>query len=79
MSKPAAAQRFLDSDEAVTLREELLKMVDDPCFNTNSTYTTDSSDRLLFVDKHMNYMSKYSNINPRQYLSNLKMKTRISP
>lgn len=79
MSKLQSAQKFLASEEAKLIREDLMKMVADPCFNTESSYTTSSSDSLLFVDKHMRYMSKYANVDPQQYLSNLKLMTRIKP
>lgn len=69
---------FFTSKEGEWLRDELVAMVRNTQYNTKPTYTTISDDELLFVDKHMNYVSSYPNINPRQYLSNLKLKTKLS-
>jgi len=77
MSSPIQKKLFFESEEGVWLRNELLSMVKSSDYNTRSTYTTQSSDQLLFVDKHMNYMSNYPNINRKQYLSNLKLKTKM--
>ena len=78
MSNSQAKQRFLDSEEAKLIRQELLKMVADPQFNTKPTYTTESLDDMLFVDRHLKYMSDHANIKPEHYLSNLRLKTRLT-
>lgn len=69
---------FFASEEGEWLRSELIAMAKSAQYNTKSTYTTISEDELLFVDKHMNYVSSYPNINAKQYLSNLKLKTKLS-
>lgn len=71
-------QKFLDSDEAKLINSDLENMVADPYFNTQSTYTTSSGNCLSFVDKHMKYLSDHPKLNPRHYLSNLKLMTRIN-
>jgi hypothetical protein len=78
---PSTIQRkmFFESEEGTWLRDELVSMVKSSDYNTRSTYTALSNDELLFVDKHMNYMSNFPNINRRQYLSNLKLKTKLQP
>jgi hypothetical protein len=68
---------FFESDEGVWLRNELARMVESGNYNTRSTYTAASTDKLLFIDKHMNYISNYPNIDRRQYVSNLKLKTKL--
>ena len=47
-------------------------------FNTQSMYTPSEVDKESFVDKHMKYLSLHTNTSPQQYLSNLKLRTRIS-
>lgn len=77
MSNPLSVQKFLASDAAVLAREQLMKMMDDPEFNTRSTYSPSSEERMLFVDKHMKYLGQHPNLNPQHYLSNLRLMTRI--
>lgn len=78
MSNPLGVQKFLDSELAEALREQLKSMVDDPQFNTQSTYSPSSVDGLDFVDKHIAYLSKHLSLNPQHYLSNLRLMTRIN-
>lgn len=79
MSKPLGVQKFLNSELADSLRAELRSMVDDPQFNTRSTYSPSSDgDTLEFVEKHMTYLSKHLTLNPQHYLSNLRLMTRIN-
>lgn len=59
------------------LRVELIKMTHDGNYNTRSTYSTSDKDGLTFVDKHMKYMSLYPNLNHKQYVMNLKLKTLV--
>jgi hypothetical protein len=78
MASTTQKKLFFESEEGVWLRDELTRMAKSASYNTRSTYTATSSDELLFVDKHMNYMSNYPGINHRQYISNLKLKTKTS-
>ena len=78
MNSPMSAQKFLKSEEASLARKELRKMMADTRFNTQSTYSPSSSERLLFVDRHMKYLSVHVNLNPNHYIANLKLMTRIS-
>ena len=77
MANSLGSQKFLASDEAQLIRLDLEKMMTDPAFNTTSTYSPTSIDSVLFVDKHMKYLSQHPNLNPQQYLSNLRLMTRI--
>jgi hypothetical protein len=70
------SQKFLASDAAKLVREELEHMMGDAAFNTTSTYSPSSEDSVLFVDKHMKYLSQHPNLNPQHYLSNLRLMTR---
>ena len=78
MTNAQGRMKFLASDEAAVIRQELLDMAEDPQFNTKSVYTTvDSPESALFVEKHMAYMSNNLSINPEDYLANLKLRTRL--
>ena len=79
VANPTGVQKFLDSDLAESIRVELRTMVEDPHFNTRSTYSPSiDGDQLEFVEKHINYLSKHLAVNPQHYLSNLRLMTRIS-
>src|SRR6201993_1828478 len=65
------------TDKARLLREELLAMVKSPEYNTRPIYSTVESEGSQFVEKHMNYMSDFRNMDHWQYVSNLKLKTKI--
>lgn len=78
MSKTQTRQKFLASDEAEQFCLDLLAIAADPRFNTESIYTTpEESESTVFVQKHLSYLCNNLNITPEQYLSNLKLRTRI--
>lgn len=78
MTNAQSRIKFLASDQAVTLRQDLIDIAADPQFNTKSVYTTaEASESSIFVEKHMAYMSNNLNINPEDYLANLKLRTRL--
>ena len=77
MAKSLSAQRFLDSEEAVEIRETLQEMMADPEFNTKSMYSSTAGGDVLFVDKHMDYLSQHTGLNVNHYLSNLRLMTRV--
>lgn len=72
-------QKFLASDEAQLIRTDLKKMTKDPSFNTKSMYSAASADDVTFVEKHMKYLADHPKLNPQQYLSNVRLMTRIKP
>jgi len=77
VSSPLGVQKFLNSKEAEEIRAELHRMMEDPSFNTESTYSPSSdADEYFFVDKHMKYLSQHLSLNPQHYLSNLRLMTR---
>ncbi len=62
------------------LRSELVKMARSKKYNIQSSYySTNDKNGLTFVDKHMKYMSQFPALNCEQYISNLKLMTKISP
>jgi len=78
MTNAQSRLKFLASDELVAIRETLLEIAADPHYNTESVYTTaEQPESSVFVEKHVAYMSNNLNITPDQYLSNLRLRTRI--
>ncbi len=78
MAQGQSRVKFLASDEADVIRQDLLAIAMDPAFNTTSIYTTTTaSESSLFVEKHMNYISNNPTIAPQDYVANLRLRTRI--
>jgi hypothetical protein len=70
-------KQFFVSEKGVLLRDELVKMTKSKQYNTKSMYSTTDKTGRTFVDKHMIYMSQYPTLNHQQYISNLRVMTRI--
>lgn len=72
---------FTDENEAAETEQRLREMVMDTSFNTESSYSANEAlypDNVMpFVDKHMAFLRARSGIDPQQYLSNLRLMTRI--
>ena len=72
------AKDFLTSPEGLAAYEDLLEMENDKGYKTVSTYSPSSENGiLLFIDKHMNYLSTHASVNTMQYMSNLRLITKI--
>ena len=69
---------FSASDAGQLVREELVAMTKSSSYNTATSYSSTDPSGLTFVDKQMKYMSQYPTMNYHQYVSNLKMKTRVA-
>ncbi|GAC1499378.1 MAG: hypothetical protein NVS1B10_02010 [Candidatus Saccharimonadales bacterium] len=71
---------FPESDEGMAIKQELSQMVRDGEYITVSSYNANPllypDHDMSFVEKHMHYLSAHQNVNPRQYLSNLRLMTR---
>ena len=72
---------FITSDEGIITAELLRLMVLDEAFATEPSFSADSQtypDNLIpFIDKHMMYLRSHPNTNPIQYISNLRLMTRL--
>lgn len=81
MSTASKKINFIDSDEGQATRQQLLDMVADDAYMTDSSYSANGAlypDNLIpFVDKHMEYLRSHPTTNPQQYLSNLRLVTRL--
>lgn len=78
MALSARTKGFLASPQADDIREELTRMMDDPSYNTRSTYSAAAKGDVQFIDKHLNYLSTHLKVDPGQYLSNLRLITKYS-
>jgi hypothetical protein len=72
---------FADELEAEETEQCLRAMERDTSFNTVASYSANEilypNNIMPFVDKHMAFLRSRSGIDPRQYLSNLRLMTRI--
>ena len=72
---------FIESDEGVKVKHELSQMESDKAYFTKSSYNANDSlypdHDMSFVEKHMHYLHTHQNVNPQQYLSNLRLMTRV--
>lgn len=72
---------FLESQEAVDIRQKLQLMTSSDLYNTASSFTVDGiqyPDNLIpFLDKHMNYLNNHPLLDSGMYLANLRLITRI--
>jgi hypothetical protein len=72
---------FLASAEGQEIKRRLQYMAADSAYNTESSYSTNSSeypDNLIpFVDKHMNYLNAHPKLDADQYLANIQLMTRV--
>lgn len=77
-AKTQRAQEFLKSEAGVQAYTELLRMLEDDGYTTVSSFSPSAEDgKLLFIDKHMNYLCSHLGVNASQYLSNLRLITKI--
>lgn len=69
------------SEEGVAVRAELMLIEQDISYNTGPSYSADAvlhPDKLIpFVEKHMRYLNNHPQTNPRQYLANLRLMTKV--
>ena len=69
------------TEEGAHILRELRAMVADSKYNTGSTYSSDVSTyadhKIPFTDKHMQYLIAHPSVDAEQYLSNLRLMTRV--
>lgn len=72
---------FFTSPEGLEIVETLTVMAADATYNTRSSYSANSTlypdNVMTFVDKHVNYLIKHPTMDPQQYISNLRLMTRV--
>lgn len=72
---------LVDNEDSLALERILYDMAASPLYNTKSSYSADDTkypDGVIpFVDKHMLYLRQHQAVNPGEYISNLRIMTRI--
>ena len=72
---------LIDTEEGESIKVKLQAMVGDKIYNTASTYSSNTTlyaDNLVsFVEKHMHYLNTHPQLDPRMYLANLRLMTRV--
>lgn len=72
---------FITSEEGAAARDRLRAMSKDPIYQTGASYSANAQlhpDHLItFVDKHMAYLCAHPALDVEQYLSNLRLVTRL--
>jgi hypothetical protein len=72
---------FVDSEEGQQIKRELLAMLQNEQYSTESSYSTNGDlypDNLRpFIDKHMHYLTSHPSVDPAHYLANLRLITRV--
>lgn len=80
MAKATKARHFTD-DQEVRLMTALAEMEKSLNFNTASQYSGNvekhPDNRISFTEKHLNHLKKFPNIDPDQYVMNLRLMTRV--
>lgn len=79
---PTTIRKYLATeDQVVRVKELLQELVDDSAYNTEPSYIASNevyTDHMIpFVEKHMAYLMSHPKVNPAQYISNLRMMTKI--
>ena len=79
MSKASPKWTRTVSEDSVLI--DLKKLEKDPQYNTKSRYHSDveryPNNLITFAQSHIEHLKKFPNINPDQYISNLKLMTKI--
>ena len=72
---------FPESEEGIKSYQALKAMTEDDSFHTDASYSANEAlypDHLIpFIDKHMNYLRDHPELDSYQYISNLKLMTKI--
>lgn len=73
--------RVFDDVTGDEIKGILAQMDKDTIYNTEPSYSANGDKypdhSMPFVDKHMNYLRTHPSIDPQQYISNLRLMTRI--
>ncbi|MDQ3123258.1 MAG: hypothetical protein M3Q14_01055 [bacterium] len=72
---------FGSDDEKEDIKNLLELMVVNETYNTQSSFSANSErfpdNQISFIEKHMDYLMCHKGLNPYQYVSNLRLMTRI--
>ena len=80
-TKSKKRTNLFESEEGAEIKRILISMTKNDVYSTSPSYSANSErypDNLIpFVDKHMNYLNAHPNIDPRHYIANLRLMTRV--
>ncbi len=80
MSAKNSKSHIYDPVHEAEVLAVLQSMEQDASYNTETRYAADSvkypTHRITFSERHMEHLKKFPNIDPDQYVANLKMMTR---
>lgn len=72
---------FFETEEGADIEAMLRAMEADDGYNTESSYIADGvkypGNVLSFMEKHKRYIIANPNLDPRSYVANLRMKTKL--
>ena len=72
---------FYETDKAEEVKAILVKMQTDLLYATGSTYSANvekhPDHQITFVEKHMEYLNSHPDVNPDQYVANLRIITKL--
>lgn len=72
---------FIASEEGMRIRQELVAMLSNQGYTTESTYNANSDlypdNQIPFVEKHMHYIATHPSVDPNHYLANLRLITKV--
>lgn len=72
---------FFESAAGVDAKAALDAMTADAHYNTPTSYSASaanlSDNQISFTRKHMLYLSKHSDLNPKHYIANLRLITKL--
>lgn len=78
---PVKKSRIFDEITSAEIESLLAQIEKDATFNTGPSYSANGDKypdhSIPFVDKHMNYLRTHPSIDPQQYISNLRLMTRV--
>lgn len=80
MSVSKKLNSFGSEEQVAEVKAQLTQMVDDNIYNTQSSFSANNelypSGKIPFVDKHIAYLMTHKGLDPRHYVSNLRLITK---
>lgn len=78
---PNPKNSYKSEEEMAEIRQILEAMAADAGYSTEHSYRADSDkypgNTISFADKHMDYLMTHKGVDPKHYVSNLRLMTRV--
>lgn len=72
---------LIGTEEGSRIEDELRRMERSEAFNTEASYSANvvvyANHQMPFKDKHLTYLNSNPQVDPQQYLANLRLMTKI--